>query len=273
MVAVAVLGAGALGAGAQIFGANTAASAQENAANTASNTLMQMYQQGLLNANNLFNKGTGIAQSMFGQGEQAATGLAQPFISAGQGAIPLLQSLMQPGNQTQALSQLPGFQFQSQWGTQAATNALAARGLGGSTGPVAKAVSDYNQGLAGNTFFPYLSAIQGLVNTGSGAASGLGSSILSSATGLGSSILGNATNLGTSSLSAATGTGSNLSNNIIGAGNAQAAGILGTSNAIGGFGNSLATAGILNNMQGGGSGLFGPQVMNPQLPPSQVQMT
>jgi hypothetical protein len=50
-------------------------------------------------------------------------------------------------------SNLPGLAWQTQYGDLTTQNALAAQGLGGSAGPLAKALSDYNQGLAG-TYYP-----------------------------------------------------------------------------------------------------------------------
>jgi hypothetical protein len=61
-------------------------------------------------------------QAMF----QAAQGALNPYIGAGQSVLPTLQKLLTPGaSQTATLSQVPGFQFQSQWSNQATTNALA----------------------------------------------------------------------------------------------------------------------------------------------------
>lgn len=109
-------------------------------------------------------------QSMFGQ----AQGALNPFIGAGQSVLTTLQKLLTPGaDQTATLSQLPGFKFQSEWGGMGATNALAARGLGGSSGPLAKAISDYNQGLAGTSFGNLTGMLQNFANMGAGSASAL----------------------------------------------------------------------------------------------------
>jgi hypothetical protein len=148
-----------------------------------------------------------------------------PYYTAGQSALPTLQGLLTRGaSQTNTLSQLPGFQFQSQWGDMAATNALAAQGLGGSTGPVAKAISDYNQGLAGTYFNNFVGQEQNFANMGSGAAGALA---------------GNAT-----------ATGQGVANTTQNAGNALASGTLGSANALAGgitgVGNS-ATNGLLYN--------------------------
>ena len=145
----------------------------------------------------------GVQQGMFDQSKAALN----PYITAGQGALPTLSSLLTPGpSQTSTLQNLPGFQFQSQWGNLAATNALAARGLGGSSGPLAKAISDYNQGLAGTSFGTLAGMLQSYASMGSGAAGALA---------------GNATT-----------TGANLGNTLTGIGSAQASGILGANNAL-----------------------------------------
>ena len=156
------------------------------------------------------------AKAQTGLGQQAlsqqlgmfntAQGALQPYISAGQNALPTLQSLLTPGpSQTATLSQLPGFQFQSQWGGLAATNALAARGLGGSSGPLAMAISNYNQGLAGTSFNSLAGLIQNYANMGSGAAGALGG--------------------------IASATGGQAGGTLTGIGQAQAQGILGGANA------------------------------------------
>ena len=96
-IAAAIIGAGALSAGASIFGAKTAASAQTAASRNAISAEQQIYQQNQANL--------------------------QPFISAGKSALPTLQSLLTPGaNQTATLSQIPGFQFAQDWGQKAVQN-------------------------------------------------------------------------------------------------------------------------------------------------------
>jgi hypothetical protein len=137
------------------------------------------------------------------------------------------------------LEQTPGYQFSQKQGQKAVTNALAARGLGGSAGAVAKGVANYTQGLAGNTwdsvvrnllstFGAGTNALQGLVNTGVTA---------------GSSLAGVGTN-----------TANSISGALTGAGNAQAAGYNAIGGAVGGFGNSLTSAALINQLTNGGGG-------------------
>jgi hypothetical protein len=194
------------GAGIQAVGSNMAANKQAKAAQSALALQGQMFDQ-----------------------TKAAL---QPYYQAGQNVLPTLQALMTPGQSAQAISSLPGFQFQSQWGTLAAQNALSAQGLGGSGGPLAKAISDYNNGLAGTYLFNDIGALQNFANMGGSAAAALG---------------GNAAAFG--------GMMGQTQQNI---GNAQASGILGGANAISGGLGSAGNALLLNSLMGGGSGgLYG----------------
>ena len=212
--------AAAIGGAASLAGAGITA----NAASQASNQQAQASQNALA-----------LQKQMFGTAQNALN----PYITGSQGAESTLNSLLTPGSSAQALSQMPGFQFQSQWGTTAAQNALAAEGLGGSTGPLAKAVSDYNNGLAGTYFQNETGALQNQINSGVSA---------------GAALAGNATNAGTAM--------ANTTQNI---GNAQASGTLGSANAIasgltsagGSASNALILSSILQNNGGGGNGIYG----------------
>lgn len=191
-----------------------------NAAEKASQAQVALGQQAL-----------GQQKEMF----QTAQNTLQPFVSAGQSVLPTLQGLITPGpNQNALLEQTPGFQFASQYGTKAATNALASRGLGASAGPVATAVSGYNQGLASNTWQSVVNALQGYAGMGANSANTLASGAIAS---------GNA-----------------QAGTLTGIGQSQAAGILGSANAISGgltgATNSLGSAALLSGLQGGG-GIYG----------------
>jgi hypothetical protein len=216
--------AGGLGAAGSIGSALIGSNASKNAANAQ----VQMQQQALAQQ-----------QALYSQGLGTATNALQPFISAGQSVLPTLQGLITPGaNQNALLSQTPGFQFASQYGTMAATNALAARGLGASAGPVATAVSGYNQGLAQNTWQSVVQALQGYAGLGESAAG----------------------TLGTSALSGAVNEGQLQGNTLTGIGQSQAQGILGSANALSGglsgLTGSLGNAALLSGL-GGGNGLYG----------------
>lgn len=218
---ITALIAGGLGAAGSIGSALIGSSASQNAANAQ----LAAQQQALAQQQQMF----GVAQ-----------GALSPFVTAGQSVLPTLQGLITPGpNQNALLSQTPGFQFAQQYGNIAATNALAARGLGASAGPVATALSQYNQGLAQNTWQTTINALQGYANMGSGAAGSLAS--------------------------AAIGSGNAQASTLTGMGQSQAAGILGSANAIssglqgvtGAAGNALSSAALYSALGAQGGGLYG----------------
>ena len=127
-LAAAVIGGGVISAGASLFGASTQSSAAKSAASTQANASLQAAQLQAQYGNNAL----ALQKDMFGTAQNALT----PFMNAGSSVLPTLAALETPGsNQTAVLSQMPGFQFQSQYGTLAAQNALSAQGLGGSRGP------------------------------------------------------------------------------------------------------------------------------------------
>jgi hypothetical protein len=211
----------------------------------------------------------------------------QPFIQAGSGAIPQLQSylnnpnstlsqaaglnntsdpnsalskllgLTTPGaSQTSTLEQTPGFQFASQYGTMAADNSLAARGLAGPGGSLAKAVSDYNNGLASTQWSNIVSALQGSLSTGT--------TNLLNTYGAGAAPLQNLVNTGSNAAgglaSNATATGQGIASSETGIGNAQAGAATSIGNSFGGavgnIGTSLNNQNILSMLTGNG-GLYG----------------
>jgi hypothetical protein len=171
-------------------------------------------------------------QGMFNTAQSALS----PYYTAPAQSQATLQSLLNPSTAQSTLQNLPGFQFASQWGDLATTNQLAAEGLGGSSGPLAKGLSDYNNGLAQTYYTNYANTLQQSVNSGLGGASALA---------------GNATN-----------TGQAIGQTQQAGANALAAGTLGSANALAGglssAGGSLSTALMLNalNGSGGGAGLY-----------------
>lgn len=253
-IAAAIIGAGALGAGASIWGANKAAGAQTDATN----------------------KAIANSQQMFGVSKNAL----DPFINAGQGGIPGLQRFLDPSQpgplanltsftdpnnqsgplnalmkllmpgagQNEALRQTPGFQFTEDRGLKAVNNALAARGLGGSGGAVAKGASDFATGNAQSTWSSVVNALQNMFTSGSGALQNVFSS--------GSNALQNFIGTGAQAGGALAGNAANFSgqtnNALIGQGNAQAGAATATGQAIGGLGNSISTAAIIQKLTGGG---------------------
>jgi len=230
-VAAAIIGAGALSAGASMYGASAAADAQGEAA-----------------ANSI-----AAQREMFGE----MKGLALPYINAGRDMLPSLQGwsdtstgsssplaqllrLTSPGaDMSAALAETPGFKFSNEYGQKAVQNALAARGLGGPGGALAKGAAGYAEGLAGNTWNNVVSQLLNTYNAGGGQmqnVANMGSNALAS-------LSGNSTQVG-----------SNIGSNMIGAGNAQAGAYTAMGNAVGNFGNSISTAAILQQLTGGGGG-------------------
>jgi hypothetical protein len=232
---------------------------QSNAAQNASQQQAQYAQQALATQQAMFSQGLSAQQGLFGQGQAGQqnyfnTGLGQaqnyfgtaqnalaPWQSAGQSVIPTLQALLNPGTASKTLESLPGFKFQSDWGNMQATNALSAQGLGGSTGPLAKAISDYNQGLASTSYGSIVDKLMGFAGLGSNAAGALassatntGNSIFGNATSAGNALLGGANTAGGNILNAATGAGNAMAGTTQNIGNAQAAGTLGSANALAG---------------------------------------
>lgn len=233
-LAAAVLGAGALGAGASIWGANKAAGAQTDAATAA-----------IANQQGMYNTNKGVLDPFIKAG-QGGIGQLQDWLSTsggtgGSNALSSLLKLVTPGpDQSATLQQTPGYGFAQGQGTRGALNALAARGLGGSPGAIAKGVSTFNSGLASSTWDSVVKNLLSTFQTGGNALQGL-------------------VNTGVNAGGALAGVGTNTANSITGsltgAGNAQAAGANATGAAIGGLGNSATTAALLQQLGlGGGAG-------------------
>lgn len=236
MPAVAIIGSSLVGAGASIFGASKAADAQTQAAQAAIANQQKMY---------------GLNQ-----------GQLQPFINAGAGQIGNQQALLDPNNaggplaalmkltnpgadMSAELAQTPGYQFSLGQGLRASNNQLAARGLGGSGGAVAKGATNFAEGLAGNTWQSVVAALQNQFQSQAGA----GQNLINSGQGAASALAGVGTN-----------TANQISGSLTGQGNAQAA----AANAIGaGVGNvagQVPSALLLQQLlakSGGGGGSSG----------------
>lgn len=228
--------AGVASVGSALIGSSAAKSAADAQATAQGNALTAQ------NAN--FKSALDFQKSAF----DTAKGAINPYVDAGKSVLPTLQQLLTPGaSQTDVLSQLPGFKFQSEYGTMATTNALAARGLGGSGGALTRGISDYNQGLAGTSFQSLVDAMQRYGNMGASAAGTLASAAGQAGANVGGLTANTNNTIGT--------TYGNI-------GNANAAGILGSSNALqgglNGVGNSTTNALMLSKLlPGGGNEAFG----------------
>jgi len=229
-VAAAIIGAGALSAGASVWGSSKAADAQGAAADKA-----------IANSQSMYNQNKDLLLPYINAGKDASGKLAN-WIDPTSGNNPLasLMKLVTPGADMSAtLAQTPGFQFQQQQGTRAVMNALAGRGLAGSTGAVTKGVGDYVTGLAGTTWKDIVGALSGTIGQETNALQGLVST---------------GANAGSSLASQGTAAASSINSAITGAGNAQAASYNGIGSAIGGAGNSLSTAALLQQLTRGSGG-------------------
>lgn len=175
-IAAAVIGAGALGAGASIYGSTQ----QVGAADRATNAQMGMFNTTQQNL--------------------------QPYNAAGQRALPTLESLITPGaNQTETLSKIPGFTFAQDWGQKAVQNLASTRGLGGN---VLTAGANFATGVAQQGWGQIVNALQGLVNTGGSAAAGASNAATATGGQIGSNIIG----AGNASAAGAVGATNSLSN-------------------------------------------------------------
>lgn len=258
-VPTAIIGAGALGAGASglsgILGssaAQNAAQVQANAAEYAAQLQKQEFQQ--------------IRTSLkpyMQLGEKAIAPLERDLGIGGVGAGSrqygwLNKEVPQWKPTMKQLAATPGYQFALQQGLQATQNSYAAQGLGQS-GAALKGAAGYAQGLATTTYQnQYENYIQQQQLNLANRAQVYGQ--LSGTVGTG---LGAATGLGQFGQNAASSIGSNLTS----AAAAQAGGIVGSTNAItnalggvAGAGSSTALLMALNNsgiFGGGGTGAVG----------------
>jgi hypothetical protein len=189
----AVVG-GALGAAGSIGGALIGSSASK----TASQQQADAQKAALAQQMQMFNTGKAALD---------------PFISGGQSVLPTLQGLLTPGTSYDTLAKMPGFAFASQYGTKSATNALASKGQGMSAGPLATAVSQFNNGLAQNTWQNTVNALQGYANLGANSAGNLAGGAISS----GNAQAGTIGNIGNALASGTLGSANALSGGLTGA--------------------------------------------------------
>lgn len=228
-VATAIIGAGALGAGASIYASNKASHTQADAAKQAGQLQYDAT-----------NRATDLQKSMFDQN----VARTQPFVDFGAAKLGTLNKLLTPGaSQTDTLSQLPGFQFAQDWGQKAIKNQGTMNGLSGNT---IRAGADYATGSAQQGFGNYVNQLLAAAGMGSSAAGGLGAQ---------GTAAGNAMAGSTMAGGQALGAG------VMGAGNAEAAGIMGGANALTSGANNVTNAfmqqQLINKLTGAGGGAWG----------------
>ncbi len=223
MVAVAVIGSGIIGAGANIISSHDAAKAQTQAADKASDTQLQMFN---------------IAQQNLAPYNQAGQAAEAAYTQA-------VPDLIKPINMDQAtLEATPGYKFNLDQGLKSVQNSAAARGLA-SSGAALKGAATYATGLADST---YQQQFQNAFDQKKFAANTLLAPVQ----------IGESAAAGTGT--AAVNTGAGIASNTLGAGNATAARDVATGNAIasgaGSVGNLYLTNALMKGMYGG-SGIFG----------------
>lgn len=193
MVAAAIIGGAVVGAVGSNMAAGKSAGAQESAANTASATQLDMYNQSRED------------QTPWRQAGGSAIGALSSYygLPGANGQTP--DAATTAANDNKLIQSMPGYQFNLQQGNQAVQRDLAAKGLLGS-GAAAKALTQYGQGAATSATGQYLNGLQSLA--------GIGQTSVSQTGALGA----NAAN--------------QIGSNQIYAGNAQATGYANQSNAI-----------------------------------------
>lgn len=235
-------GASILGAGANIFGAQSAADAQREATDKANALALQQQQKGLDAQKQYFDTGTKDLATIAGQGSEAYKNLLT--------AIP---DLVKPITMDQkTLEATPGYQFNLEQGIRGVNLSGVGSGLSGAQ---AKAAAKYATGLADSTY-------QNQFNNANTNKTNAFNFLLGATTpGVGAA--GTYASAGTSAGNAALGNtqavGNTLSGNTIGAGNAQAAADIATGknvgNAISGAAGSYASA--PSNNPFGNYGMYG----------------
>lgn len=242
----AILGAGALGAGASILGSRKAASAATSAAQTQA----QAQGQAMDEQRRQFDA---IRELLAPYVQAGRPDLTQPYIGAGPGALQAMQGLAGlrgAGEQQAAIEQIKqGAQYQelARQGEEAILqNAAATGGLRG--GNVQAALAQFRPALLNQLIESQYGKLAGLTSLGSTSAENLLRLGQASAAGTAAAGQQSAQNIGNLMV----GQGQALAAGRIGAAQAQAQGLSGIS---GGIGGGLQNLALLNTIQGGG--LFG----------------
>lgn len=237
MVAVATIGAAAVGAASTAFASSSAASAQADASKTASAAQLQASQESNARIERQF--------------QQMRTDL-EPFRTAGVSAqndltqrMPGLLTPIEFQRMNQAeLEQTPGYQFNLNQGLKAVQTSAAARGLG-TSGAAMKGAARFATGLADSTYQQQFansqqifnnqqtnmsnaySRLMGVVNSGQNAAAQTGASGLAAAQAQSNNSMGAA---------------NSIASNTIGAGNALAGSYMATGRAVSDAANTVGGA-------------------------------
>ena len=235
-------------AGASILGSVAGATISGNAADSAAQTEA-----------NAANQASALQQKQFAQTQANE----QPYISAGQNALTSIMSglgLQSGGNGHGVLNTpfsnaqytaSPGYQWQLQQGIGAAENAAT---LGGSpmSGNTLRALTQYGQGMAATDYQTALTNYMAQQNQSFNQLQ---------------TVAGSGQNAGANLGALGSQTASNIGNNITGAANAsaaaQVAGANATTGAISSGVNSLSNAALMQQIYGGGGGIYGGGIISP----------
>lgn len=235
-----------IGAGANIFGAQSAADAQKEAAAKASQAVLDQQQKGFDTQKSYYDEGAGYLK---------------PIAAAGRGVyddlVSKLPDLTAPIVMDQkTLEATPGYQWTQAQGIRGIDLSAISKGLSGAQ---AKAAATYATGLADNTYKTQFD----IANTNKTNAFNRLLQTAQVGTDASKYLANNATSAGNAALGNTATVGGQLSSNAIGAGNAQAAADISTGknigNAVSGVAGSYASA-PSNNPFGnyGGAGMYGP---------------
>jgi hypothetical protein len=249
-------GASILGAGANIFGAQSAAQAQKEAADKANAAVLAQQKQGLEAQKGYFDTGTAPLAAIAQKGGKAYDDLMA--------AIPGLTAPITMDQKT--LEATPGYQFNRDQGIRGVDLSSISRGMSGAQ---AKAAAKFATGLADSTYQnQFANAVTnkqnafnfllGPANLGTSAASTYaaagttaGNAALGNSASVGGTISGNTIGAGNAQAAADIATGKNVSNAITGSAGAYASA---PGNALGDYGSNWGQA----NPGANGSSYFGP---------------
>lgn len=238
-------GASILGAGANIFGAQSAADAQREAAAVGSKAIADQQAKGFATQKDYFDQGVNALQPIANTGSEVYKDL-----------VSKLPDLTAPIVMDQAtLEKTPGYEWTQAQGVRGVDLSSVSRGLSGAQ---AKAAAQFATNLADTTYKTQFD----IANTNKTNAFNRLLQTASVGTDAAKSIAGNATSAGNAALGNTTTVGGQLSSNAIGAGNATAAADIATgknvSNAITGAAGSWAAAPSNNPLGNYGSqGMYG----------------
>jgi hypothetical protein len=256
---LAILGAGALGAGASIWGANEAADTQADAAREAAALQAKGQADALAFQKDVFGnqlQNFADAKTNF----EGTKGNLQPFVNTGIGANNLLASAYGLNGTDPALGKnaldafrlSPDYQFALKGGTEALDNSAASKG-GLINGNQIRAQTEYGQGLATQNLQGYFARLAGMSTQGQNAAGTLGTlgnQLGSMGTTIGNGVVG--PNASTNIVGA-----NNVAQSTMGAGTADASGTLGTVKGIQSGANALALYNQMGRSSYGTPGGFG----------------